>query len=109
MPQSDVQKKAVYQQRIAALKMKIKRIERRAADTERRARNHRLIVSGAIVEEQALQDPDGEFARAYGWLLAQRVEVKDRPLFAELFHALLPAGEAAALLSDETEALSATE
>lgn len=65
---------------------------------ERRARNHRLIIGGAIVEERALQDPGSEFARAYGRLLAQRVEAKDRPLFAELFRALLPPGETAALL-----------
>lgn len=109
MPQTDEQKKAVLQQRIAALKMKIRRIERREADTERRARNHRLIVSGTIVEEHALQDPGGEFARAYGRLLAQHVEAKDRLLFAELFRALLPAGEAAALLSDETATLPAAE
>lgn len=109
MPQSDEEKKAALQQRIAALKMKIRRIERREADTERRARNHRLIVSGAIVEEHALINPDDEFARAYGRLLGQRVEAKDRPLFAELFRALLPPGEAAVLLSDETKALSAAE
>jgi hypothetical protein len=109
MPQTDEEKKASLQQRIVALKMKVKRIEKREADTERRTRNHRLIVGGAIVEEHALINPDSEFARAYGRLLARHVEAKDRPLFAALFRALLPPGEAAALLSDETKALSAAE
>jgi hypothetical protein len=102
MPQMDEQKKAALQQRIAALKMKIKRIEKRESDTERRARNHRLIIAGAIVEDDTLARPDSEFARAYGRLLAQRVEANERPLFAELFRVLLPANEAEALLSGET-------
>jgi hypothetical protein len=102
--QTDEQKKAVLQQRITALKMKVRRIEQREADAERRARNHRLIVGGAIVEEHALENPAGEFARAYGRLLAQRLEAKDRPLFTELFGALLPPDEAEALLSDATAA-----
>lgn len=45
-----------------------------------------------------------EFARAYDWLLAQRVEAKDRPLFAELFRVRLPDNEAAALLGKAEEA-----
>jgi hypothetical protein len=109
MPQSDEEKKAALQQRIAALKMKVRRIERRETDAERRARNHRLIVTGAIVEEHALGNPNSELARAYGRLLAQRVEAKDRPLLAELFRALLPADEVALLLGEVTTVLPAAE
>jgi hypothetical protein len=50
--QTDEQKKAASQQRITALKIKVRRIEQREADAKRRARNHRLIVSGAIVEDE---------------------------------------------------------
>jgi hypothetical protein len=107
MPQTVEQKKAALQQRIAALKMKIKRIEKRETEGERRARNHRLIIAGAIAEDDALAHPDSEFARAYGRLLAQRVEAKDRPLFAELFRALIPADEAARLLGDAAVTLPA--
>ncbi|HJU19335.1 MAG TPA: hypothetical protein VJ770_23010 [Stellaceae bacterium] len=57
MRKTDEQKKAALQQRIAALKMKVRRIEKREADAERRARNHRLIVIGAIVEQRALDNP----------------------------------------------------
>jgi len=57
MHKTDEQKKAALQQQIAALKEKVRRIERREADAERRARNHRLIVIGAIVEQRALDNP----------------------------------------------------
>jgi 2-methylcitrate dehydratase PrpD len=70
MRQTDEQKKAASQLQITALKMKVRRIEQREADAARHARNHRLIVGGAIVEEHALENPAGEFARAYGQLLA---------------------------------------
>jgi hypothetical protein len=100
MRKSPEERKAALERQIAAKKQIIRRIEKRETEAQRRARNHRLIIAGAIAVDDALAHPDSEFARAYGRLLAQQVEAKDRPLFAELFRALMPADEAARLLGD---------
>lgn len=65
MRKTEEQKKAALQQRIAALKMKVKRIEKREAEAERRARTHRLIVSGAIVEDLLPKFQNTAFAAAF--------------------------------------------
>src|SRR3954464_1824560 len=60
---TDEQKKAVLQQRIAALKEKVRRIERREATEGRRARAHIGIVIGWGMIEHALGNPDSEVRR----------------------------------------------
>ena len=90
MRKTDEQKKAALQQRIAVLKTKVRRIEKREADAERRARTRRLIVSGAIVEDLLPKFRDTAFANAF--IAAVREHLKahpeDRDSFAELLDKL---------------------
>jgi hypothetical protein len=65
MRKTGEQKKAAYQQRIAVLRTKVRRIEKREAEAERRARAHRLVVSGAIVEELLPKFQNTAFAAAF--------------------------------------------
>ena len=60
---TDEQKKAALQQRIATLKEKVRRIERREATEERRARAYIGIVIGWGMIEHALRNPDSEVRR----------------------------------------------
>ncbi len=90
MRKTDEQKKAALQQRIAALKVKVRRIEKREAEAERRARTHRLIVSGAIVENLLPKFQNTAFANAF--IAAVREHIKthpeDRDSFAEVLDKL---------------------
>ena len=90
MRKTDEQKKAAYQQRIAVLRTKVRRIEKREADADRRARTRRLIVSGAIIEELLPKFRDTAFATAF--IAAVREHTKahpeDRDSFAELLDKL---------------------
>jgi hypothetical protein len=91
MHKTDEQKKAALQQRIAALKEKVRRIDRREADQDRRDRAHLGIVVGWGMIEHALCSPESEVRRvALGVLEAHlRQHPDDRPV-AEL-HARLSA------------------
>jgi hypothetical protein len=90
MRKTEEQKKAALQQRIAALKMKVKRIEKREAEAERRARTHRLIVSGAIVEDLLPKFQNTAFAAAFIAAVREHLTVHpaDMDGFAELLDRL---------------------
>ena len=87
MRKTDEQKKAAYQQRIAALRTKVRRIEKREADTERRVRTRRLIVSGAIVEDLLPKFQYTAFATAF--IAAVREHLAVHPADADSFAELL--------------------
>ncbi len=87
MRKTDEQRLAALQQRTAALKAKIRRNEQRLADAERRARNHRLIVSGAIVEDLLPKFQDTAFAGAF--IAAVREHLASHPADADSFAELL--------------------
>jgi hypothetical protein len=87
MRKTDEQKKAAYQQRIAVLRTKVRRIEKREADADRRARTRRLIVSGAIVEELLPKFRDTAFAGAF--IAAVREHLAAHPADADGFAELL--------------------
>jgi hypothetical protein len=87
MRKTDEQKKAAYQQRIAALREKVRRIEKREADADRRDRARRLIVSGAIVEELLPKFRDTAFAGAF--IAAVREHLAAHPADAGSFAELL--------------------
>lgn len=101
---TDDQKRALLQARIARLQQQVRRINKREENQVRRQRNHRLIQGGALCENHALANRDSEFARVYVRLLRQYVRPEDRPLFAEIWHALLPPDEATAMLASPAEA-----
>ena len=63
MRKTDEQKKAAYQQRIAALREKVRRIERRETMQERRDRAHIGIVVGWAMIEHARAHPNSEVRR----------------------------------------------
>ena len=110
MRKTDEQKKAALQQRIAALKTKVRRIEKAETEKARRARNHRLIVSGAIIEDLLPKFRDTAFATAF--IAAVREHIKahpeDRDSFAELLDKLtapeLVEGSTIAQEADQREA-----
>jgi hypothetical protein len=92
---------------IEKLEQKAERINRqlrkaRAAisDKARAEDTRRKIIEGALCETHALANRRSDFAGVYVGLLKQYVRPEDRWLFAEIFHALLPLSEAAALLAD---------
>ena len=95
MRKTDEQKKAAYQQRIAALRTKVRRIEKREADAERRARTRRLIVSGAIVEDLLPKFQDTAFAKAFIAAVRDHVDAhpEDGNSFAELLDRLTAPAE----------------
>jgi hypothetical protein len=68
-------------------------------DQARRDETRRKIIGGDIAETYALKNPATEWAKLYGKLLVEFVLPRDRHLFADLFQALLPPDEAAALLT----------
>jgi hypothetical protein len=82
MRKTDEQKKAAYQQRIAALREKVRRIERRENAQERRARAHVGIVVGWGLIEHALAHPHSEVRRVAVRLLEAHVHERpdDRPV-----------------------------
>ena len=82
MRKMDEQKKAAYQQRIAALREKFRRIERRENAQERRARAHIGIVVGWAMIEHALAHPHSEVRRVAVRLLAAHLHERpdDRPV-----------------------------
>jgi hypothetical protein len=90
MRKTDEQKKAALQQRIAALKEKVRRIEKRGAEAERRARNHRLIVLGAIVESQIIDNSHSVSAQAIARDIEDYVTAhpRDRNTLADLLACL---------------------
>jgi hypothetical protein len=90
MRKTDEQKKAALQQRIATLKAKVRRIEKREVEAERRARTHRLIVSGAIVEDLLPKFQNTAFANAFIAAVREHIEAhpEDRDSFAELLDKL---------------------
>jgi AcrR family transcriptional regulator len=87
MRKTDEQKKAAYQQRIAVLRTMVRRIEKREADADRRARARRLIVSGALVEELLPKFRDTAFAGAF--IAAVREHLAAHPADADSFAELL--------------------
>lgn len=90
MRKTDEQKKAALQQRIAALKQKVRRIEKRGAEAGRRARNRRLIVLGAIVEGRIVDDPSSISAQAIALDIEAHVTAhpRDRDTLADLLACL---------------------
>jgi hypothetical protein len=82
MRKTDEQKKAAYQQRIAALREKVRRIERRENAQERRARAHVGIVVGWGLIEHALAHPHSEVRRVVVRLLEAHLHERpdDRPV-----------------------------
>jgi hypothetical protein len=95
MRKTDEQKKAAYQQRIAVLRTKVRRIEKREADADRRARTRWLIVSGAIVEELLPKFWDTDFAGAFIAAVREHLTVHpaDADSFAELLERLTAPAE----------------
>jgi hypothetical protein len=94
---TDEQKKAAYQQRIAALKEKVRRIERRETTQERRARAHVGIVLGWGMIEHALAHPHSEVRRVAIRLIEDYLrERPDDRSVADLLERLNPAPEATA-------------
>ena len=104
---TDDQLRTALQERIAKLQQQVRRIDKRAANQARRERNHRLIVGGTLAETHVLQNPRSEYARLHVELIRQYARPEDRHLFADLFRAVLPAGEAARLLGEAPAANSA--
>jgi hypothetical protein len=85
MRKTDEQKKAAYQQRIAALREKVRRIERREATRQRRDRAHIGIIVGWGMIEHALAHPHSEVRRVAVRLLeAHLSEQPDDRAVAEL-------------------------
>jgi hypothetical protein len=82
---TDEQKKAALQQRIAALKEKVRRIEQHEATQERRDRAHVGIVVGWGMIEHALCNPNSEVRRVAIRLIEDHLRERpdDRPV-AEL-------------------------
>jgi hypothetical protein len=74
---TDEQKKAALQQRISALKEKVRRIERRETMQERRDRAHVGIVVGWGMIEHALRNPNSEVRRVAIRLIEDHL--RDRP------------------------------
>lgn len=97
MHKTDEQKKAAYQQRIAALKEKVRRIERRETMQERRDRAHVGIVIGWAVIEHALAHPHSEVRHVAIRLIEDylRERPDDRPV-ADLLERLNSASETTA-------------
>jgi len=93
--------RTALQERIAKLQQKVRRIDKRTANQARRERSHRLIVGGTLAETHALRNPRSEFAETLVRLISQYARPEDRHLFADLFQAVLPADQAAALLGDD--------
>src|ERR1700744_6419606 len=101
-PKVDPERLKTLEQRLAKVQRDIRRaraLEKKKARAEDASRK---IISGALSEEHALKNPGTEFARIYGRLLKEYVRPHERYLFADIFPALLPAGEAAALLAETT-------
>jgi hypothetical protein len=94
---TDEQKKAAYQQRIAALREKVRRIERRETMQERRDRAHVGIVIGWGMIEHALRNPNSEVRRVAFRLTEDHLRERpdDRPV-AELLKQLNSASETTA-------------
>jgi hypothetical protein len=94
---TDEQKKAAYQQRIAALREKVRRIERRETMQERRARAHVGIVVGWGMIEHALAHPHSEVRRVAIHLIEDYLrEWSDDHPVADLLERLNSASEATA-------------
>lgn len=77
MRRTDEQKKAALQQRIAALKEKVQRIEKRGIEAERRNRVHVGIVVGWGMIEHAIRNPDSEVRRVASGLI--EAHLRDHP------------------------------
>lgn len=97
MRKTDEQKKAAYQQRIAALREKVRRIERRETMQERRDRAHVGIVVGWGMIEHALAHPNSEVRGVVIRLIEDylRERPDDRPV-VDLLERLNAASEATA-------------
>ena len=97
MRKTDEQKKAAYQQRIAALREKVRRIERRETMQERRDRVHVGIVIGWGMIEHALRNSNSEVRHVAIRLIEDhlRERPEDRPV-AELLERLNSASETTA-------------
>lgn len=97
MRKTDEQKKAAYQQRIAALREKVQRIERRENAQERRDRAHVGIVVGWAMVEHALAHPHSEVRHVAIRLIEDylRERPDDRPV-VDLLKRLNSASEATA-------------
>ena len=94
MRKTDEQKKAAYQQRIAALREKVRRIERRETMQERRDRAHVGIVVGWGMIEHALRNPNSEVRHVAIRLIEDHLRERsdDRPV-KELLARLKAPGE----------------
>ncbi len=96
MRKTDEQKKAALQQRIAALREKVRRIERREADQERRDRAHVGIVVGWGMIEHAMRNPTSEVRRVAIGLVETylRDHPDDRPVADLLARLTAPSTDA---------------
>jgi hypothetical protein len=94
---TDEQKKAALQQRISALKEKVRRIERHETMQERRDRAHVGIVVGWGMIEHALRNPNSEVRRVAIRLIEDHLceRPDDRPV-ADLLERLKSASKATA-------------
>ena len=89
MRKTDEQKKAAYQQRIAALREMVRRTERQEVSQERRDRAPVGIVLGRALIEHALSNPNSEVRRLAIHLIEDHLHERpdDRPV-AELLERL---------------------
>lgn len=94
---SDDERKAYLQQRLAAIKDNLKRIERREVKEERRDRAHVGIVIGWGMIEHALRHPNSEVRRVAICLIEDHLRDRpdDRPV-AELLERLNTTSETTA-------------
>src|SRR4051812_14668355 len=76
------QRQASYEQRITALRQKVRKIEKTKAEQDRRDRSHVGIVIGWGVIEHALQHPRSEVRRVLIDVIEKHLEEqpRDRPV-----------------------------
>jgi hypothetical protein len=88
------------EQRAERINRQLRKARAAESDKARAEDTRRKIIEGALCETHALANRRSEFAGIYVGLLKQYVRLEDRWLFADIFHALLPAAEAEKLLAD---------
>lgn len=89
MRKTPEQKKAALQQRIAEMKEKVRRIERRESDQERRARAHVGIVAGWALIDHVRENSNTEVRDFLVWALKSHLtERPDDTAVAELLAGL---------------------
>ena len=98
-PKVDDDTLKALEQRLAKVQRDLRLARAVKKDQARRDETRRKVIGGDIAETYALKNPATDWAKLYGKLLADSVLPRDRHLFAQVFEALLPPDEAAALLA----------